>query len=624
MNVKNFLCKCQKKCSSLYQNDLSVHFSVNFMRKFQHIVHFKIFIVSAIFCSGMLNAFAQQLSGVDSVEHLLNLSYQYAKTDVVKAEEVTYQAIEIAQNLENEPLLADCYIEMSFAKNNLGLLDESADYAFKALDIYQENDHHTGIANALMRIAWNKLEVEEYENVSDYLRRAYHSVKNTSDSVAFSKVYHMMGSAFNWMNPGIIDPDAKDYDQQRISLMDSAIFYNRKAVDIRRRNNIRGLDNSLNNLAIILKNKALLTGEGLAEAEKYYRESLRIRQDNNDTIGIAGSYINLGDIKLHEKDYDTALNYLWKGKVIAEKNDRLFHQRIVYQKLSELYDQTQQYDSALFYFVEQTSIEKRMQSNEYKQSVKELETRYEVSQKEQEIAIQKQMLKTQRVVLIFVVLIVVLLGVTSVFYFRLFRKNKKLGYKNQVLLSELSHRVKNNMQIIIGLLSLQANRVQNTDTKEVLEESQLRIETMGLIHKKLYRSDIDSVYAEDFMSDLIRQVLSAYTLKNVKIISHISKVRVTHDQATCLSLLINELLTNSCKHAFRDIDDPTLHISLEKEKGNMIGFLYRDNGPGFNPEKFQTDSFGMKLINIQVEQLGGTASWQHGDGITFKLEFPMN
>lgn len=278
----------------------------------------------------------------------------------------------------------------------------------------------------------------------------------------------------------------------------------------------------------------------------------------------------------------------------------------------------------MFYFVEQTSIEKRIQSNENKQYVNELETRYEVSQKEQEIAIQKQMLKTQRIVLMFVALIVILLGLTSVLYFRLSRKNKKLWHKNEVLISELNHRVKNNMQIIIGLLGLQANRVKNNDTKEVLEESQLRIETMGLIHKKLYKNDIDSVYADDFMGDLIRQVLSAYTLKNVKIISHISKVRITDDQATSLSLLINELLTNSCKYAFREVDDPTLQISLEKEKGNIIGFLYRDNGPGFTTGKVQTDSFGMRLINIQVEQLEGKASWQHEDGITFKLEFPMN
>ncbi|MFW5892442.1 MAG: histidine kinase dimerization/phosphoacceptor domain -containing protein [Bacteroidota bacterium] len=564
---------------------------------------------------------SSQQSNIDSVNHLLKLSYSYAKTDLKKAEEVTYTAIELSKKMVNDTLLAQSYIEMSFTKNNMGLLVEATDYAFKALEIYESYKHYSGTAKAFLRIAWSKLEAGEHEDVFEYLNKAQEAVNKTSDSTTISRVYHSKGNAFNWIRPSVFLPDTASREKLKLIALDSAVFYQQKAIEIRRRNQINGLDNTLNNMAISWKDRGKITGIGFDEAEKYYLESFHIRKNRNDSVGMAASYINLGQLCRNKNDFSGALNYLWKGKTIAEKTQRTMHKRIVYQEFYHVYSQMQQYDSALFYYQKTNELQNYLQSNDYKKSIKEIETKYEVSQKDKEILLQQQKLKTQRMIIVFVFVVILILAITSVLYYKLYRKNKRLSERNAILLSEQNHRVKNNLQIISGLLSLQANRVSNENARSVMESSQLRIETMGIIHKKLYKKEIESMHAHEFVDELVQKVLTTYGYDHISIDNQISKIAFGADKATYLGLIINELVSNSCKHAFPLKENPSLKISMHFVKNRTIQFIYHDNGPGFHPSQQKTDSLGLKLINIQVEQLDGIASWQKGQGTTFVLEF---
>jgi two-component sensor histidine kinase len=577
------------------------------------------FIVAIVF----LNA-SSEGKVTDSIERLLDTSYVLSGHNPEGSLIAVQNAIQLSKQIDNDTLLADSYIEMSYVQSDLGNIPEATEYAFKALTLYEKHGDKPGMATAYMRIAWDKLVIGEYDNVYDYLYESLHLARSSNDSVTLSTVYHMLGAAYNWTNK--YQNIASKQDSFHMWL-DSAIYYDRKAVEIRRRKNIRGLHSTLNNLGMVLQRKALATGKGFELAEKAYQESLEIRKNNHDTMGMAASYINLAQLSRRKGDLDKAVKYARKGIHLAEEIDYPFHKKLGYNQLSKIYENIGNYDSALFYYKKYTVLQKQAQSTTYKSEIKELETTYEVAKKDQEIELKEQKVQLQRLYLIIMSGMLVMLTILSIYLVNLNQKNKKLSARNELLVKENNHRVKNNLQVISGLLSLQANRLNEKKSKEAILGSQLRIQTIGLIHNRLYGDEIGMVHLDDFLEELNDQILLSFGFDNIKKRIEIIKQKIKPHKATALGLILNELLTNSCKYAFPRVQEPELFIKLVNGDYNRLILTYKDNGPGFNPDKHHASkekSFGLNLIKLQVEQLNGKASWKNHGGLTFHLDFKYN
>jgi PAS domain S-box-containing protein len=196
--------------------------------------------------------------------------------------------------------------------------------------------------------------------------------------------------------------------------------------------------------------------------------------------------------------------------------------------------------------------------------------------------------------------------------------------EKEVLLKEIHHRVKNNLQIISSLLNMQSKRIDDQGS-EALRESMNRIKSMALVHDKLYRAeDLSRIYFADYISDLSRELVRTYvTEKGIELDIHVDPVSFDVDTAIPLGLVISELVSNALKHAFREKPGGLIRISV-KSLGNQVMLTISDNGIGF-PEHLDftnTQSLGMQLVVTLVEQLEGTIELHVSEGTEFRIAFP--
>ncbi len=198
--------------------------------------------------------------------------------------------------------------------------------------------------------------------------------------------------------------------------------------------------------------------------------------------------------------------------------------------------------------------------------------------------------------------------------------------EKEILLKEIHHRVKNNMQVISSLLSLQSKNIPDRRVQEIFDESRNRIRSMALIHEKLYQSK--NLFEIDFYSyvvDLINNLMISYGIRGKDIRSKINIENICFDidSAITLGLIINELASNSFKHAFKEYKGGIFEVAVVKQNDNYI-LKVKDNGAGI-PENLdikKSKSLGLQLVQTLIEQLYGTCEMHNNGGTEVILNFP--
>jgi len=198
--------------------------------------------------------------------------------------------------------------------------------------------------------------------------------------------------------------------------------------------------------------------------------------------------------------------------------------------------------------------------------------------------------------------------------------------EKEVLLKEVHHRVKNNMQVISSMLSLQSQHITDKASLEMFQESQNRIRSMALIHEKLYTSeDLAHIDIASYIHSLTHQLITTYhTLASrVNMDIAITDIFLTITTAIPCGLIINELVTNALKHAFPHQQKGTITISMTPSNKDSLILTVSDTGVGF-PEGIDfrnTTTLGMQLVTSLVEQLDGTITLDRSEGTTFTITF---
>jgi two-component sensor histidine kinase len=197
--------------------------------------------------------------------------------------------------------------------------------------------------------------------------------------------------------------------------------------------------------------------------------------------------------------------------------------------------------------------------------------------------------------------------------------------EKDMLMKEIHHRVKNNLQVISGLLELQSNAVNDEAAKGALTEGRNRVRSISLIHQNLYQlENLGSIELKRFANDLCRQMESVYKKQN-QVTMHID-VPVLYldiDSAVPLGLIMNELLTNSFKYAFDDSIAGEINIKIDIIAEGKYKLVYTDNGPGL-PADFdlsRATTLGLQLIYDLSRQIGGKVKYEHNHGATFIINF---
>ncbi|MEM8832499.1 MAG: histidine kinase dimerization/phosphoacceptor domain -containing protein [Cyanobacteria bacterium P01_G01_bin.19] len=198
-----------------------------------------------------------------------------------------------------------------------------------------------------------------------------------------------------------------------------------------------------------------------------------------------------------------------------------------------------------------------------------------------------------------------------------------------IFLKEIHHRVKNNLQVISALLDLQSEQVRDREAYSLLEKSQARIQTMALIHDKLYSSDnIEQIGFSDYVSALTRYLHDSFVedYNHIELILNIEPITLSINLAMPCGLIINELVTNSLQHGFKRQKIGKVQIDFCLDRNNQYILQISDNGLGINSTlniKDNPEFLGMSIVeSLVTEQLKGTWNSYSIDGYTIQITFP--
>ena len=225
-----------------------------------------------------------------------------------------------------------------------------------------------------------------------------------------------------------------------------------------------------------------------------------------------------------------------------------------------------------------------------------------------------------------------LLGMAMLLLFRAYRSKKKTNEilektneQKEFLIKEIHHRVKNNLQVLSSLLNLQSDYIQDPNALNAVTEGRNRVESMGLIHQKLYMGEhLASVDMKEYTTELVDHLLSAFGAEeHVQISFNIHTPRLDVDTAIPLGLIINELITNSLKYAFPEGRKGAINIDLYIDAKREMILCVRDNGVG-NVDvsnKVKSTSFGNDLIKILSKKLKGKITTKIDGGYSISIAF---
>ena len=208
----------------------------------------------------------------------------------------------------------------------------------------------------------------------------------------------------------------------------------------------------------------------------------------------------------------------------------------------------------------------------------------------------------------------------------LLEQNKTILLRNEektIMLKEIHHRVKNNLQDITSLLRLQMYEIENELEAEKFKDSINRVLTMSLIHEKMYQAEeLSRINLEEYFTGLSEDLLDSYhTGVDVNLTLNLNVVKVGLKSIVPLALIYNELFSNSLKHAFKNVEKPSIDVSLDHGDDDSFVFVYEDNG--IWKSKVRCKTFGTELVYSLTKQLGGEIEFTKSPKTKYKFKFTV-
>jgi len=282
-------------------------------------------------------------------------------------------------------------------------------------------------------------------------------------------------------------------------------------------------------------------------------------------------------------------------------------QKELYTSFEEDLDARGNYDQPLYYY-KKLSLEGNQFWTIY--------TRSETDEIESKLSnFKKAAYRTAMLVSAFVLFLLIITYTLNNKNVKITRLNQNIASQlkeRDTLIKEIHHRVKNNLQVVASLLSLQSSFITDENIKMLFRYSQYRINSMGMVHEMLYKSgDLSKIDYEAYIKELVTALIQSMkgSGSDIKLVTEINNVHLNLDTSIPLGLIINEIITNSLKYGFKGQEKGTIFIKLEKLNSSNYNYqlIVSDDGIGF-PDKINfrnTKSLGLKLIHKLVLQLRG-------------------
>jgi two-component sensor histidine kinase len=369
------------------------------------------------------------------------------------------------------------------------------------------------------------------------------------------------------------------------------------------------------------------------KALDYLFKAVALNTQDHNLSSLSFNYGNISMAYTKLKQPARALAYARKMLETARQLGRPERVRNAYNSMYTSFAASGRYDSAFLYYKLSDILDDSLNNVAKTNEVMNLQTKYETKKKESEIqrlttesdAKNKQILLLVAALVIFVLLTAGMLWL----YQRIKKQRQQItaqSKKLEVMMKELHHRVKNNLQIVSSLLSLQTYKVQDEEAVLVLKESQQRVQAMSFIHQRLYKTEsLTAVNMKEYVTDLAGSLVSSYGFNHDDFDLHIAveKEMLDIDKALPIGLIINELVTNALKYAYTDTIRPSLYITLTEEDAKLVCTI-KDNGIGIDEQQWKQkkNSFGKQLITALCRQLRAQQTMVVSEGTRFTITIP--
>ncbi|TRX24803.1 tetratricopeptide repeat protein [Flavobacterium franklandianum] len=367
------------------------------------------------------------------------------------------------------------------------------------------------------------------------------------------------------------------------------------------------------------------------EALINYKKCVALAKEANYANAIAASFANLGEINMLLGNYKEALGYQLKTVQLQEQENDVSNLVENYHHVSKIYKELGDFKLALDYKQKAYNLRDSIASVKSDAAMSKLLTQYETKKKEETIATQESKISQQKLIQRLSFVLVALLIILLLFGFIGLRNrnksNRLLAIKNaenELLLKEIHHRVKNNLEVVSSLLALQSAQIDDPNTKDAMSDSRNRVNSIGIVHQKLYQgSNLGAIEMKDYLLNLSESILDSFGVeKKIELHLAMDKLDLDIDTAVPLGLIINELLTNAIKYAFPKEEKGTITIKLEKQNIHFLHLEVADNGVGKSGITHGT-GFGGQLVSLLTQQLNGIMTEKSQNGTTLIFDFKL-
>lgn len=545
------------------------------------------------------------------------LANWHSYNGVYPADSVVYhseQALIYYQKTEDYKKIADTYRALSIDYMNTRQLDKAEVVLFKSIKLYEDLNDEAGLGSAYRSLGVLYQVLEDFQESVDYTLKATPLLEKTESYSALAIAQFNLIIGY-----GQLEEFEKAYKAAEYGL---EIVNNKVPEEV-----------FIPVRIYSYRGEVYLKAEDYDNALKDYIKAWELCKEKVGEDRCATYRTEVGQVYLFKKDYRRALDHLLIGvQAYEEKGQNNIIQP--YLDLAECYIQLGDFKNALFYKDKATANSKKILEDKVAHLESEMVIKYETGKKDEALAMQANLIeqknKTQALVIAVASLLFVFL--VSLLYF--FNKNKQKtsiirakNDENELLLKEIHHRVKNNLQTISSLLSLQSESIKDKSAWDAVQESKNRVNSMALLHQKLYQGkNLAAIEMRDYFETIGKTIIASFGEKaeNISLAIDMSEIELDVDTAVPIGLITNELVTNSLKHAFSNQNKGNISINLTTDEDGMLQLKIADDGQFSIPKNSEDNEggFGSLLVKLLTTQLGGLMEKTTTGGTSILLKFP--
>jgi len=535
------------------------------------------------------------------------------KPDIKKSLYHFDEGIAVAKKYNATLLLATIYMNKANSLNEAARYDEAIEMHLESIRLKDKMKDQRGLMQSYNNVALVFKRAKEYEKSKEYFLKANELARKMNNLSTVGYSYANLGTLYALLNK-----------------KDSVVWmFEQSLAAFNKTSEKAGLGLVYHNYGtFLMEEKQYDRSEAMLEKALDIRQEIKSKYDIASTMNLLGAlYSRMGNTKEAETRLLQSLTLL--------KDENSYRKKDAYGYLSEHYKSLNDYEEAYKYQAAYLAMSDTLVDEREMVTILRRQNQYELEKKEAELALEKNEKNLQALALskknqliafitaglLFSVLLLSLL-------YKSYRNRKRymetLEKKNQqveTLIRELHHRVKNNLQTVSGLLSLQSNRIQDAEVRQVMEEGKSRVETMALIHQKLYLdNELASVNMEEYLKELSNYLAGSFGHDTSIITTQVklSDTIMDIDRAIPIGLIVNELITNAFKYAIKDIPDPEISLKLI-EQDNQLSLEIADNGKGSTDGPGKSRSFGLQLVDLLVQQLNGNMEIYNHRGTHYRI-----